>query len=620
MKRLLFLVFVLAASVLPVRAATSDKVPLDAWQQLPVQQNGRIMPLDTYARNLLLSFSGRSTFDRKPASLWLARVFFTPDATREDKIFLINNPEVLEGLGLQADGRGRYSQAQLQPVLAELTRLSRAAFHLEQKERTPVDIEFMQLFNNLDTYNRLCEGFGFALPRPELVVLDVQLRRDLGLGEGKSFSVIDVMDLGGRIAELRAASTNGRATYNQELGRLSMSARMLSQRHGSRPPMLFPGGGPDSTWIGPWEALSLSERGGYGKELGQLKLMASAFREGRYDAFAQACSEFDRVVHQRAGAEKQLSKIGMEVRYNRIDPFYRSELLYGFAFLLALVSVPVRNRWLYGVAAGLTALALVPHTYGIIARMLIMGRPPVTNLYTTFVFVAWTSALLGLAMEYVQRNRLGLIVATASGLALLLTSGRFADGDDTMGVMVAVLDSNFWLATHVVTISMGYAGCCAAGLLGHIYLLQAIRRDPADASLLETYRAVFGLQAFGLIFSFVGTMLGGVWADQSWGRFWGWDPKENGALVIVLWSATLFHARAGGMIRHLGFAAGSVLGIIAVLLAWLGVNLLGVGLHSYGFTSGIARGLMLACGLEILFVAVVMPFSRSWRSTGGKTG
>jgi ABC-type transport system involved in cytochrome c biogenesis permease subunit len=161
-----------------------------------------------------------------------------------------------------------------------------------------------------------------------------------------------------------------------------------------------------------------------------------------------------------------------------------------------------------------------------------------------------------------------------------------------------------------VTISIGYAGCCAAGLLGHIYLLQALRRAPTDSILLETYRAVFGLLAFGLIFSFVGTMLGGVWADQSWGRFWGWDPKENGALVIVLWSAVLFHARAGRMIGNLGFAAGSIFGVIAVLLAWLGVNLLGVGLHSYGFTSGIARGLFLACMFEIVYVAALVPFAK----------
>lgn len=608
MKKVVLLFLLLVAPL--VGMARAAELSLTAWQSIPVQQNGRIMPMDTYARNLLLSFSGRSTLDRKPASLWMARVFFTPEATREDKIFLINNPEVLEALGLHAEGRGRYSAAQLQPVLSELTRLARAAYGMEPKERTPVDQEFMQLFNNLDLYERLCDGMGAYLPRPELDVADPQLRRDLGLGEGKAFSVFDLSSQAARLAALMTAATNDQATYRQELGRLMMTGRMITQRQSGQPPMILPGAAKGVAWVGPWDALALPDRGGFANELGLLAAMAGAFREERFADFSKAAADFERAIRQRGGTEEQLSRIGLEVGFNRLDPFYRAELFYGFAFLIALASVALRQKAIYRLAAGLTAFALIPHTYGIVARMLIMHRPPVTNLYTTFLFVAWVCALLGLVMEVVQRNRLGLIVAASSGLALLLTAGRFADGDDTMGVMVAVLDSNFWLATHVVTISMGYAGCCAAGLLGHIYLLQALRRNPDDAGLLETYRATFGLQAFGLIFSFVGTMLGGVWADQSWGRFWGWDPKENGALVIVLWSAVLFHARAGGMIRNLGFAAGSILGIIAVLLAWMGVNLLGVGLHSYGFTSGIARGLTIACGLEVLFVAVLVPFVR----------
>src|SRR6185369_122870 len=133
--------------------------------------------------------------------------------------------------------------------------------------------------------------------------------------------------------------------------------------------------------------------------------------------------------------------------------------------------------------------ALLPHTYGIVSRMIIMGRPPVTNLYSTFIFVSWVSALISLTVELFQRNRLGLITAGAMGLALLMTSARFGTDGDTMGVMVAVLDSNFWLATHVVAISIGYAGCATAGLLGHIYMLQAIKRPEDDPVLKETFQA-----------------------------------------------------------------------------------------------------------------------------------
>ena len=343
--------------------------------------------------------------------------------------------------------------------------------------------------------------------------------------------------------------------------------------------------------------------------------MARAFRDGQQVAFDLAARAFVNSVSKQLPNSRQLGLIKLEIQYNQSEAFYRSELLYGFAFLAALLSVPFRGRWMYRVGLLLVAVAMIPHTYGIIARMVIMGRPPVTNLYSTFVFVSWVCVAIGLVVEYFQRNRLGLITASSMGLAMLMTSARFGSDGDTMGVMVAVLDSNFWLATHVVTISIGYAGCCAAGLLGHIYLLQALRREPGDAALMETDRAVYGALAFGLIFSFIGTMLGGIWADQSWGRFWGWDPKENGALVIVVWAAILFHARAGKLIGPQGFAAGSVLGVIGVLMAWLGVNLLGVGLHSYGFTSGLARSLAIVCLSEILFVVVILPFVRRKRTT-----
>ena len=588
---------------------------LAVWQHIPVLQNGRVMPIDSYARHMLLSFSGKSTFDRKPAAQWLARVLFEPDTTRNDAIFLVNHPEVVEALGLSAEGRDRYSYAQLEPALAELTRLARAAFHLEDDARSPVENEVMRLYSNLSTYNRISKAFDFTFPRPDFQIGDPGLRRDLDLSPNGPVTLFDLRIRSDRMADLLAQHGGAGSpanAYEEELFRAATAVRMWSQARQDVPLAMIPMHGHENQeWISAWDALDMSQgREDLKLELGALRDMSVAYTDGQQVTFDIAARAYLAAVSKRVMDPGQLKMIKAEVRYNKSDAFYRAELLYGLAFLAALLSVPFRGKWMYRAAGALVVVALLPHTYGIIARMLIMGRPPVTNLYSTFIFVSWICALIGLTVEYFQRNRLGLITASAMGLALLLTSGRFATDGDTMGVMVAVLDSNFWLATHVVTISIGYAGCIAAGLLGHIYLLQALRRAPGDAALKETYSAVYGALAFGLIFSFLGTMLGGVWADQSWGRFWGWDPKENGALVIVLWSAILFHAKLDGLIGPRGFAAGSVLGVIWVLLAWLGVNLLSVGLHSYGFTSGIARGLAIACGAEIAFVLATVPFAK----------
>ena len=98
---------------------------------------------------------------------------------------------------------------------------------------------------------------------------------------------------------------------------------------------------------------------------------------------------------------------------------------------------------------------------------------------------------------------------------------------------------------------------------------------------------------FALFFCLFGTILGGIWADQSWGRFWGWDPKENGALAIVIWLLTLIHGRLAGFLKSNGYALGMVFTNIVVALSWFGVNLLNVGLHSYGFIKGVLSGLIL---------------------------
>lgn len=259
-----------------------------------------------------------------------------------------------------------------------------------------------------------------------------------------------------------------------------------------------------------------------------------------------------------------------------------------------------------------TGLSL--HLFGIISRIIILSRPPVTNLYETFIFVSLIMVVLGMLINRLDKSySLGNLLAAFSGLVLLLISGKFAAEGDTMQVLIAVLNSNFWLSTHVICVSIGYAGVALAGLLGHLYLLQVIFKSD-EKLLAKTQGLILGVLGFGLCFSFLGTMLGGIWADQSWGRFWGWDPKENGALIIVLWCAMLFHARLSGMVKSIGLATGAALGTVVVITSWFGINLLGVGLHSYGFTSGLATGLYTYYGVEFIFLALVITLI-NWRKS-----
>jgi len=239
--------------------------------------------------------------------------------------------------------------------------------------------------------------------------------------------------------------------------------------------------------------------------------------------------------------------------------------------------------------------------------------PPVTNLHSSALFIAWVAVGLGLLAERFTRDGLVLAAASALGFASLLIAHNL--GGDTLGVLIAVLDSNFWLATHVVAITIGYAATFLAGFLGIAYLILRVssaRFVLDDAAQKRLTGTTYGVVCFALLFSFTGTILGGIWADQSWGRFWGWDPKENGALLIVLWNAIILHARWGGFLRGRGLAVCAIAGNIVTAFSWFGTNLLGIGLHSYGFTDSGFRwlvGFALIQGV-IALLAVLPPASK----------
>jgi len=155
---------------------------------------------------------------------------------------------------------------------------------------------------------------------------------------------------------------------------------------------------------------------------------------------------------------------------------------------------------------------------------------------------------------------------------------------------------------------MGYGACVLASALAHVYLLG--REIGFKRGEPEFYRSIarmtYGTLCFALLFSLVGTITGGIWANESWGRFWGWDPKENGALMIVLWLLIALHARLGGFIRDLGIASTAIISGIIMAFAWWGVNQLNVGLHSYGFTSGVVVRLIVFCSLEFLIAEIAI--------------
>jgi ABC-type transport system involved in cytochrome c biogenesis permease subunit len=208
-----------------------------------------------------------------------------------------------------------------------------------------------------------------------------------------------------------------------------------------------------------------------------------------------------------------------------------------------------------------------------------------------------------------HRGGLASLVSGLVGFCTLIVAHHLSMSGDTMEMMQAVLDSNYWLGTHVVTITIGYSATFIAGMLGHVFIIRRLTGTLDKATSKSLTQMTYGIVCFCLLFSFVGTILGGIWADQSWGRFWGWDPKENGALLLVLWHAIILHARLGGFVRERGLAVMAVFGNIICSIAWFGVNMLGIGLHTYGFMDKAFYWLMafIASQLAIMALAFIPP-------------
>ncbi len=316
--------------------------------------------------------------------------------------------------------------------------------------------------------------------------------------------------------------------------------------------------------------------------------VVSAYQAGDRAGLASAATALrSRLADLAPGVYPAAKAMEREVHYNRFKPFRSAWVLYLVGFLLLLASLPLQARFFTwaGTAAVLTAFSL--HAYGMALRIMISGRPPVTNMYESVIWVAWGAMAFALIFEAVYRARYFAVCASALAVICLILADNVPILNGAIDPLVPVLRDNMWLTVHVLTITLGYAAFLLAMGIGHANL-GLYFFAPQKAALLKTlslflYRAL----QVGTLFLAVGTMLGGVWASYSWGRFWGWDPKETWALIALLGYLAILHGRFVGWFKDFGTAVGSLLGFLLVLMAWYGVNfVLGTGLHSYGFGSG----------------------------------
>jgi cytochrome c-type biogenesis protein CcsB len=569
--RLRFLIFAINVVVSGLCLAQTDMPAADSasldfkqWGLLAIQDGGRRKPIDTFAREALIKTTGRSSYTDAHGKKWQANDFLlsmlldTHDWKSEPMI-LVSLGQLTEKLGLDKTQR-RFSFTQL-TSLPELNVLAEQAHALRKAEK-PLDrlqSEVMSVSERLALFAHVMDGSAFLLvPAPEKTT---------------------------------------------------------------------------DAWLVPPEFGRYYDESKFAAPQTQLQTLATAYAKG--DGF-----QFSRAANQLRDGLRELSpkiypdesQLRLEYFYNHWDGFYRAAWSYGVALVLlaiahtrrtpdAAVAASLREAsgkgaLLQKIGVVLAIVGLLFHASGIAMRCLIAGRPPVTNMYESIIWVSFAVSFFGMIFFARYRTPVYLLAALPVSLvALLLVHQMPIAMPSSIDPLVPVLRDNFWLTIHVLTITLSYAAFALAMGFGHI-LLYRYTRDPLSARADQPMHFwLYRVLQLGVILLAAGTILGGVWANYSWGRFWGWDPKETWALIALLCYILTLHGRLAGWWTQFGLVVASVVCFLAVLMAWYGVNfVLGKGLHSYGFGLGGETYVVSFVIADLLFVAFAI-----WRYRGAKS-
>jgi cytochrome c-type biogenesis protein CcsB len=591
-------VLIAAYYAMPKRVSRSE-TDWTAIAQLPVQHEGRIKPLDTVAKNVLQVIS-EPVFNSIPyvkdadnvkhsPTEWLMGVMADQAWTEKAPVFRIYSEEVQTVFGLKPSSDSRFSYFELLPNMQSF-RAKIEELRNKKSELTQVEQKFASLNQKLSLYNLLTVAYRMPPLDPA------------------------------RAGE----SEEGRRAFFAQLMQI---ADMVQQIEEGSPPAIIPPAGesdPTKPENDKWQAygpaifanfvqnLRSTERIEPNPALRSFTDVLDAVREGKSPEINKSVSKYVATISELPIAAEKIGKAKTESWFNKFAPTAQAVFLYLIAIVLAFATFMTGSSSIRRGTFWLLVATFVIHSIAIISRIYISGRPPVINLYSSAVFIGWATALLGLILELIYPIGVCNLAVALSGV-ITLSVAKSLDNNDTMHVLQAVLDTQFWLSTHVVTITYGYAATYLAGILGIIALVHRMSARAKSSTSLEgedkrfqdiLYRMTYGVVCFGLFLSFIGTVLGGLWADDSWGRFWGWDPKENGALMIVLWNAIVIHSRWDKQVGQRGFAILAVVGNIITTWSWFGVNQLGVGLHSYGNNSSVLLTLAAAVGAHIAFIVV----------------
>lgn len=544
--------------VLLLVAATGfakGQVDTSALKYMPMQEAGRLKPYDTFARESLQLIYGKSKYNGKPAHEIIMTWFILPEAWAKKPIVQIKRSQLKETLKLPKE-KSFFTPNEL--FMNDRVSLAFQELAGRQKMKEKLDPYFQsvqRLQNQLGTFRTITAGDAFRIvPQKDDDAWLAFTDSGFPHAVAAGFQVVARTFIGAIGANLRDSVSDVDLKTQQE--EFNQAVAQLMQLSKSQAPDKYP----------------------------------------------------------------TVSDINTEVHYNTLDPFKWSWILYLLGVLLLSIAWYSESKAFYSAAWITFVLGFIMHTYGFYLRVVIAGRPPVSNMYETVIWVSWGGMLFSMIIEAVYKQRFILLCGGIGSIfCLVLASLAPTILDASINPLEPVLVSNFWLLVHVLTITISYSAFLLAFVLGDIGLAFAIKdENKHKMKIVNISNAIYRSIQIGVVLLTAGTILGGIWADYSWGRFWGWDPKETWALIALLGYLAILHGRLAGWLRPFGMCAAAIVSFSLVIMAWYGVNfVLGAGLHSYGFGGG---GVQYVSGFVIAHMIYVVFAIVARQKGGGSSG
>ena len=512
-------------------------------KKIPTQHGGRLKPLDTFAREALQTVTGKTKFHNMEAIEVIFSWMFYPTTWNETPAIEITLDAVKNKLGLNI--KQKYFALSEIYRSSELQKLLQEVHEKRERE---------------EKLSRIEEGFSR---------LSVQITVLERVSSGELLHIIPHKE--GEQGNWFSLAQLSEPHQFHEVYRDEKSRNLLEHIHT------------------------------------QFASLARAYDNNEKDVFFTLTKDIEAQLSQLSSKPNYpfVTSLKREVFYNSFHPFRKAWIFYVFSFISFLLYFALsKNKILATLGFSTSLLAFAFHVFGFYLRCVITGHPPVGNMYESVVWVSLGIVFFAFILLYQYKNFIVLAVASVvSSIGLILADNLPLVLDPTINPLTPVLRSNFWLTIHVLTITLSYAAFALAMGLGNLALFKILTHPEKKEAIKNLTEFIYRCIQIGVLLLAAGTILGGVWADYSWGRFWGWDPKEVWALIALLLYLAVVHGKFAGWLKDFGLAACSVIAFQGVLMAWYGVNfVLGVGLHAYGFGSGGLSYVLSYVLIQIFFI------------------